>query len=162
MLGFALTTVSGAWGQSGSVGSSVLSLTVSAESAIRLDVPRVALARLGGKAFGGDTSLTWKVRTQTVGGSGDITVKLTSAFPTGSSSAADELTFECMAASRGAGCTGSQFVSATRAVTVVRFNSGAHSAPGGDSGSIRWKLKNEPPCGEETCEAIATFTISSN
>ncbi len=113
------------------------------------------------------------MRTTKTGGSGTITVKITTDFSgTGGPSvgtpptAGDALTYSCTSAASGTPCTGSANAASTSAATtVVTFGADAHSTGGAsasDAGSVTWSLTNDPVYKTGTYTATATFTISAS
>lgn len=165
-LGF--LTATGLLAQSGTVS---ISVTVGAEAAIQVDTSTTSLANVGTifNSYTGTTSLTYKIRTTKTGGSGSITLQVTSDFsPAGGPSVAtpptagDTLAYTCTVASPGLACTGSQTSSTTAATPVAAFGADAHSAVAGTSGtSVFWTLQNDPAYKTGSYSATVTFTISS-
>ena len=118
--------------------------------------------------YTGTTSLTYKVRTTKVGGSGAITLKVTTDFgPAGGPSVAtpptagDTLAYTCTLTSPGTACSGSQTASTAAGTPVGTFGADAKSASAGNGGTVAWTLTNDPQYSTGTYTAIVTFTISA-
>jgi hypothetical protein len=152
-------------------GPTTMTVTVGAEATINITNGTTALAGAGGFAnFTGTTNLTYQVRTS-IGGSGNVTLKVTSDFnclggpciltpPT----AGDTLTYTCTA-SGGSGptaCTGAQTASTTASTSVLTLGADKHSTfPGSDSGAVSWTLVNDPKYKTGSYSSTVTFTISA-
>src|SRR5215468_3471522 len=67
--------------QFGPTGTTTLQVAVASEAAIRVDTATTSLSSGGTFAsFSGSTAYTYKIRTTKVGGSGSVTVQITSDF----------------------------------------------------------------------------------
>jgi hypothetical protein len=160
--------------QSANTGTSTLSVSVGAESAI---VVNTTPAFSSNGIFGDYTAitpLTYYVRT-TSGGGGSITVKVTTDFSTGGANggpsvanpptAGDALTYTCTAAAPAFGtataCSSAQTASTSTATNVVTFAASTQSAKAGNSASTSWDLTNDPNYKAGSYSAVVTYTISA-
>ncbi len=167
----ALFVGSVARGQSfGTSGTTTVSVTVGAEASIRVDTATTNLTTTGTifNDYTGTTSLTYKIRTTTSGGTGSITSKVTADFgpangPSVASppSAGDALTYTCTVSAPATPCSGAQTSSTTAETNVATFGANAHSAKAGNSGSVGWTLTNDPVYQTGSYSATVTFTISA-
>ena len=166
---------SSAFGQFLATGNTQLSVAVGAESAISVTTATTSFteasgAGIFGAPFTGTTNFSYKVRTKLSGGSGTITVKVTSDFGAGGPSVGsppigDAITYTCTAAASGTPCTGSVAASTGSATSVATFGADAHSTAGtgsSDAGSVTWSIPNDPVYKTGTYTATATFTISAS
>ena len=154
----------------GPSGTTSLQVTVGAEAALSIN-PTSSLTNSGGSFgtdFTGTTNLTYKVRTVQSGGTGSITLKVTTDFggtdgpkvanpPT----AGDTLSYTCTVTSPGTGCSGSQTASTSADTPVSTFGADAKTAKAGNSGSVSWTLTNDPQYSTGSYTATVTFTISA-
>jgi hypothetical protein len=159
--------------QFAATGTTTLSVTIAAESAISVTSSTTTLsetagAGIFGSPFTGTTNFSYKVRSMKVGGGGSITVKITTDFAAGGPSVAsppvpaDQVTYTCTTASSATPCTGSVNASTSTATNVATFATDAHSTVGGsDAGSVSWTVPNDPIYKTGTYSATATFTISA-
>jgi hypothetical protein len=156
--------------QFGPTGTTTLQVVVATEAAIQVDTATTNLTSAGSFAdFTGSTDYTYKIRTSQVGGTGAITVQITSDFaPAGGPSVAappspgDSLDFTCTAVAPATGCAGTQAASTVAATNVATFGADARSALAGNGGnSVDWTLTNDPQYATGTYNATATFTISA-
>jgi hypothetical protein len=108
--------------------------------------------------YGGTTSFTYKIRTTEGGGSGSITVQVTT-FSAGGPAVAD-LAYTCTAPSSGTPCASTP-ASTSSGTSVVGFGADAHSADVGDSGTAIWSLVDRPQIKTGSYSSTATFTISA-
>ena|SRR5437660_188033 len=117
--------------------------------------------------YAGTTTFSYHIRTSQSGGTGSLTVQVTSDFsPSGGPSAAsvtDPLTITCGAVTTNASsaCSGSPAVNTSGTTQVINFGANARSAKTGDSSSVSWSLVNDPQYPTNTYTATATFTISA-
>jgi len=159
-----------------STGTTSVGVTVGAEAAIRVDTATTNLTTTGTlfTDYTGTTNFTYKVRTTKVGGSGTITLQVTTDFsPSGGPSVAspptgdDTLSYTCSVNGPGKGgtataCSGSQTASTSTATDVVNpFSANARSDKGGNTGSVAWTLTNDPAYQTGSYNATVTFTISA-
>lgn len=152
-------------------GTTTVSVTVAAEAAIQIDTPATTLTTAGTvfNPYTGTTNFTYKIRTTKVGGSGTVTLQVTSDFaPAGGPSvgtppsAGDTLAYTCTVVAPGTACAGSQTSSTTAATSVATFGANAKSAKAGNSGnSVSWSLTNDPLYETGSYSATVTFTISA-
>ena len=156
--------------QFGPTGTTTLQVVVGTEAAIQVDTGTTNLTTAGSFAdYTGSTDYTYKIRTTQAGGTGAITVQITSDFgPAGGPSVAtppsvgDSLDFTCTAVAPATGCAGTQTASTASATNVASFGADARSAKAGTSGnSVDWTLTNDPQYATGTYNATATFTISA-
>ena len=152
-----------------STGATTMSVTIAPEASISVGTSTTSLSSSGTlfSNYTGLTNFTYKVRTSGTGGSGSITLKVTSDFNEGGPSVAspltagDVLTYICTAASSGTACSGSQTSATSSSTPVVSFGADAHSSISGDSGSASWTLTNDPKYKTGAYTATVTFTISA-
>jgi hypothetical protein len=156
--------------QFGPTGTTTLQVVVGSEAAIRVDTATTSLTTAGNFAsYTGTTGYTYKIRTTRVGGTGTITVQITSDFaPAGGPSVAspptagDSLDFTCTASAPATACAGTQAASTGSATNIATFGADARSAAAGNGGnSLAWTLTNDPQYSTGTYNATATFTISA-
>lgn len=163
-----------AFAQFAATGTTTLSVTIAAESAISVTTATTSLteasgAGVFGSPFTGTTNFSYKVRSTKVGGGGSITVKITTDFGAGGPSVAspptgDAMTYTCTAASSATACSGPITASTSSATNVATFATDAHSTAGAgssDAGTVVWSLPNDPVYKTGTYTAVATFTISA-
>jgi hypothetical protein len=146
-----------------------LHLTVGPEAAFRVDTTTTNLTTSATNFtnYTGTTSFTYWIRTSTSGGSGTISLKVTSDFtPGGGPSVAtpptsgDALTYVPTVASPGTPASGSQTASTSAATAVATFGANAH-ATASTANSVAWTLTNDPVYPTGTYDATVTFTISA-
>jgi hypothetical protein len=151
-------------------GTTTLSVNVGSDAAIQISTGNTAMATTGGafaSDYTGQTSFIYKIRTSASGGTGSITLRVTSDFNSGGPSvtspptAGDALAYTCSVTTPGTGCSGSLTALATAATSVATFGSNAKSAKAGNSGSASWTLTNDPLYSTGTYTATVTFTISA-
>ena len=167
-----LITVPRAQAQSGTpTGTTTVSVTIGPQAGLTITNSSTPLTPGGSNfsSFSGTTGLSYFVRTSQTGGSGSITLKVTSDFsPTGGPSVAspaspgDALTYTCTVASPGTACTGSQTASTTSQTNLALFGVDAHTATGGSNASVNWTLANDPKYKTGTYNSTVTFTISAS
>jgi len=149
-------------------GTTILGLTVGAEASISITTSNTALTS-GDTLFSnyaGTTSFTYSIRTAESGGTGSITLQVTSDWTpsTGNLSVAnphdadDLLKYTCTAAT-GTACATALTASTTAATTVATIGAGAHGE--NVAGSVTWSLKNDPAYKTGAYSATVTFTIGS-
>ena len=168
LIGLALLAVP-AYAQFNNTGTTLLSVSVGPEAAIRIDTSTTTLATSGttfNNPYTGITNLTYKVRSTKVGGSGSITLQVTTDFSgtggpkvTPPPSAGDALTYPCTVSTYG--CGSAQTASTTAATNVATFGANVRSTKAGDSGSVSWSLTNDPVYETGDYTATVTFTISA-
>lgn len=159
------------YAQFAGTGTTTLAVTVGTEAAIRIDTASTALSAAGttfANPFSGTTHFTYKVRTTKVGGSGTITLKVTTDFAgTGGPSVAtpptagDALTYTCALAGVGTACTSAVTASTTASTNVATFATDTKSSSAGDTGTVLWSLTNDPVYATGTYNATVTFTVSA-
>jgi len=169
-----LLTVSFAHAQLGSTtGTTTVSVTVVAEAALTVTNGTTTLASAGTNFtnYTGSTGLTYYVRTTQSGGSGSLTLKVTSDFsPANGPSVAnppstgDKLAYTCSVSGAGTDCTGSVTSSTSTGTSVVTFGANAHTVtfPGGDTATTAWTLTNDPKYYTGSYSATVTYTISAS
>ena len=159
-----------AWGQFATTGTATVNLTIAAEAAITVGTPTTTLSSVGTEFsnYTGTTNFTYKIRTTQAGGTGTITLRITTDFsPAGGPSVAtpptagDTLKYTCSVAAPATQCTGSVTASTAAATSVATFGTDAHSALAGTSGSVGWTLTNDPKYKTGTFSATGTFTITA-
>jgi hypothetical protein len=110
-------------------------------------------------AYGGTTNFTYKIRTTLSGGTGSITVAVTTFSGSGAPSIGD-LSYTCTAPTSGTPC-GSSTGASTSATSVVAFGADAHSGDTGDSGTAVWTLVDRTIVKTGAHSSTATFTVSA-
>jgi hypothetical protein len=164
-----LLTVS-AQAQFAGTGTTSVTVTVAAEASIQVNTATTALANTGTifNAYTGTTNITYKIRTTKTGGTGSITLEVTSDFsPAGGPSVAtpptsgDALSYTCTVAAPGTACTGTITSSTSAATSVATFGANAHSANAGNTGSVAWSLTDDPTYQTGAYSATVTYTISA-
>ena len=110
-------------------------------------------------AYTGTTNFNYKIRTTLSGGTGKITVLVTT-FGTGGPDVAD-LAYTCTALASGSPCASSTAASTATASSVVTFGADAHSADAGDAGTAVWTLADRTGIKTGAYSSTATFTISA-
>ena len=152
-------------------GTTSVNVTVASEVAIRIDTAATALTTAGTifNNYTGTTNFTYKIRTTKVGGTGTVTLQVTSDFsPVGGPSVAtpptagDTLAYTCTVAAPGTACVGSVTSSTAAATSVATFGANNHSLGAGTGGnSVNWTLTNDPVYETGAFSATVTFTISA-
>jgi hypothetical protein len=142
-------------------GNTTLGVTVAPEAAITINTSDTTLAAANEKfgGYSGTTNFTYKIRTTEDGGSGAITVQVTS-FGTGGPAVAD-LSYTCSGSGAGTTCSGNQAASTSAGTPVINFDAAAHSSNSGDSASVSWALIDRPTTVTGEYTSTATFTIST-
>jgi len=151
--------------------TTTLSVAVGPEAALTVTTGTSTLSESGStfsSDFTGTTNLTYKIRTTKAGGTGTITLKVTTDFAgTGAPSVAtpptagDALTYTATVSAPGTAATGSQTASTTASTNIATFGAGANSAKVGNTASVSWDLTNDPVYATGTYTATVTFTISA-
>ena len=169
-----LLTASLAHAQLGtSTGTTTVSVTVAAEAALNITNGSTPLTSTGTNFtnYTGSTGLTYYVRTTQSGGSGSITLKVTTDFSpangpsvTTPPSTGDKLAYTCSLTGVGTACTGSVTSSTSASTSVATFGADAHTVtfPGGDTATTAWTLTNDPKYKTGSYSATVTFTISAS
>ena len=156
--------------QFNTTGTTSVSVTVAAEASLQVNTATTTLANVGTifNAYTGTTNFTYKVRTTKTGGSGTITLEVTSDFSPANGpsvatppTAGDAMTYTCTVSAPGTGCTGSVTSSTASATSVATFGTNAHSASAGNTGSVAWSLTDDPTYQTGAYSATVTFTISA-
>jgi hypothetical protein len=111
-------------------------------------------------AFTGVTNFTYKIRTTLSGGTGSITVVVTTFSGSGAPLVAD-LSYTCTAPTSGTPCASSTTASTSTASGVVAFGADAHSGDTGDSGTADWTLVDRTIVKTGSHSSTATFSISA-
>jgi len=115
------------------------------------------------------TNISYLVRTSKTGGSGGITVYISSDFVGGAGgvgplAANGVLSYTCTGTGTGVTPCASSTVAKTTAGTataVLTFVTDTHSANGGNTAATSWSLQDLPSYQTDTYTATATYTISS-
>jgi hypothetical protein len=148
-----------------------LSATISAYG--ELSVPSTASVTNSGTtfvAYTGSTTVSYKIRTTALTGSGSLTVQATTDFsPTGGPSiAGGALTYTCGTATLGTPCSGTQTLSTTSQTQVLTAGAGVCTGGGGSCSATNpntvqtsFILANNPAFSTGTYSATLTFTISA-
>jgi hypothetical protein len=156
--------------QFNTTGTTSVTVTVAAEASLQVNTATTTLANTGTifNAYTGTTNLSYKIRTSKTGGTGTITLEVTSDFsPASGPSVAtppttgDAMTYTCTVSAPGTGCTGSVTSSTAAATSVATFGTNAHSASAGNTGSVAWSLTDDPTYQTGSYSATVTFTISA-
>ena len=146
-----------------STATTTLSVTVASAATISLGSSSTALtASTTWGDYTGTTSGAVRMRTSKTGGSGSVTVEITSAFASGGPGV-DDLTYTCSVDedSEATACSGSVTASDSSGTTVLSMGADGHSADTGDTFSVEWSLKNLPSYTPGSYSATATFTVSA-
>jgi hypothetical protein len=174
LAGALLLTASLARAQLGTTtGTTTVSVTVVAEAALSVTPSSTTLASTGTNFtnYTGSTSLTYYIRTTQSGGSGSLTLKVTSDFSPGNGpsvgtppSTGDKLAYTCTLTGTGTACSGSVTASTGSSTSVATFGAGAHTVtfPGGDTATTAWTLTNDPKYQTGSYSATVTYTISAS
>jgi len=167
-----LLTTFRAQAQSGTpTGTTTVSVTIGPQAGLTITNSSTSLTAGGSNfsLFSGTTALNYFVRTNATGGSGSITMKVTSDFsPTGGPSVAsplspaDALTYTCTVASPGTACSGTQTASTSSQTILATFGADAHTSTGGSTASANWSLANDAKYKTGTYTSTVTFTISAS
>ena len=172
LLGLALVfTASLAHAQLGTgTGTTSVSVTVGAEAGLTVVTGATTISSVGTNfaPYTGTTNLTYFMRTTKVGGTGTLTLKVTTDFPaTGGPSVGspptgtDTLAYTCTVSAPGTACAGSQTSSTAASTSVGTWGTDAHSIFAGDAASVAWTLTNDPLYKTGSYSATVTFTISA-
>jgi hypothetical protein len=143
----------------GPTGTGVVSVTVGPEASISIDTATATLTE-GANAFspyGGTTNFTYKIRT---GSTGSIVLKVANFTGGAVVPPVANLSYTCTLAKTSGTCAGGQTASNSD-TPLVGFTSNAHSAIGGDGGTVSWTLINDPAYSVGTLTATVTYTISA-
>jgi hypothetical protein len=167
-----LVTVNRAQAQSGTLtGTTTVSVTIGPQAGLTITNSSTPLTAGGSNfgAFTGTTGLNYYVRTSQTGGSGTITMKVTTDFSPANGpsvatppTAGDALTYTCTAAGPGTGCTGTQTASTSSQTNLVSFGADVHTTTAGSTASTAWSLTNDPKYKTGTYSATITYTISAS
>ena len=135
-------------------GTTTLSVVVGAEAALTVTTATTSLTTTSttfGLPFTGTTNLTYFIRTTKSGGSGTLTLKVTSDFAgTGGPSVltppstGDALTYTCTVSAPGTACTGSQTASLASSTPFGAWGAAASSVKAGNAASVAWSLSDDP------------------
>lgn len=138
-------------------------------------LPAVTLNHSGTAFVSYTGSLLVSYRARTTGtGTGSLTMKVTSDFPSGGPSIGsplpgDVLTYTCSVPSLGSGCLGNQTASTGSQTPVVSFGASACTGGGGacsasdpNTVTLTFTLPNDPQYKTGPYSATLTFTISAN
>jgi hypothetical protein len=156
--------------QFNTTGTTSVTVTVAAEGSLEVNTATTALANVGTifNAYTGTTNLTYKIRTTKTGGTGSITLEVTSDFSPANGpsvatppTAGDALTYVCTVSAPGTACTGTVTSSTSAATSVATFGTNAHSANAGNTGSVAWSLTDDPTYQTGAYSATVTFTIAA-
>jgi hypothetical protein len=165
-----LLLVSTASAQFAKTGTTNISVGVAAEAAI--SVTSATTLSTTGTIFNdytGTTSFQYKVRTTKTGGSGSVTMKVTTDFSTGGTApsvanpptSGDTLSFTSALTGVGSGVGTATPVTTTTDTTMATFGTNARSTKAGDSGTVSWTLTNDPLYETGSYSAVVTFTIAA-
>lgn len=149
-------------------GTTSVSVTVGPQAGLNITNSTTGLT-LSGSNYAGTTNLTYFVRTSATGGSGSISLEVTTDFsPSGGPSvgtpptSGDALSYTCTVASPGSPCTGTQTASISGTTTVATFGANVHTGGTGSTAAVNWTLTNDPSYKTGTYNATVTFTISAS
>jgi len=169
-----LFTMSSALAQLGTTTvTSNLSVAVAPESALTIQTPTTTFSTpINFTDYAGTTNFTYFVRTTKAGGSGSITLQITTDFsPAGGPSVAvppspgDALKYSCTVPAASSGtvtqCSGSVTSSTGAATNVATFGQDTRTKTAGVASSVTWDLTNDPFYQTGSYTAVATFTISA-
>jgi len=172
-----LLTASPANAQLGSTtGATTVDVTVAAEAALTAvtAVTNLTSAGTNFSNYTGSTSMTYFIRTTAAGGSGSLTLEVTTDFNCAAGgpcvaippTSGDALSYTCTVANPGNNgtvtpCAGSQTASTTAQTSVATFSADARSLLAGNSAAVSWTLTNDPKYKTGIYSATVTFTISA-
>lgn len=152
-------------------GATSVTVTVGPEAALTVTSP-TGLTTSGTvfNNYTGTTTVTYFIRTTLSGGTGTISLKVTSDFspangPSVASppTAGDALTYTCGGAAPATPCTGSQTASMSTSTSVATFGADAHTTTtSGSTATTSWTLTNDPVYKTGSYNATVTFTISAS
>ena len=146
-----------------STATTTLSVTVTSAATISIGNSSTALtASSTWGDYTGTTTGTVLMRTSSSGGSGSVTVEITSAFASGGPPVSD-LTYTCSVDedSEATACSGPVTASDSSGTSVLSMGADGHTADSGDTFSVDWNLKNLPSYTPGSYSATATFTVSA-
>ena len=114
------------------------------------------------QSWTGTTAFTYTARTTTSGGTGSITATVSSGtFFSGSGITYADLTYTTTRSGSVGTAVGSSTAVATTATNIVSaFGADAHTADGGDTGTIGWTLADRATYKTGQTTAVVTLTIS--
>jgi hypothetical protein len=172
-----LLATSLAHAQLGTTGpTATVAVNVNPEAALTIQTTALTLTQSGSNFadYTGTTNFTYFVRTTKGGGTGSITLEVTTDFSTGGGgspsvaappTASDHLYYSCTVPNPTSGtatpCTGPVNSSTTAATTVAGFGADARSPKAGVSSSVTWGLSNDPLYQTGSYTATVTYTISA-
>jgi hypothetical protein len=166
-----LFTASVGHAQGSATGPTTVSVTVGPEASLTVN-STTTLATTGTvfNNYTGTTTATYLIRTTQSGGSGSITLKVTTDFTpangpsvTTPPTSGDKLAYTCGGAAPATPCTGSQTASTSASTPVVTFGADAHAtSASGSTATAAWTLTNDPVYKTGTYQATVTFTISAS
>jgi len=159
-----------------STGTTTVTVVVGAEAALTVAAtPNLTSTGTNFSSYTGTTNLTYFIRTTASGGSGSLTLKVTTDFNCAAGgpcvatppTTGDALSYTCTVANPGNNgtatpCTGSQTASTTASTGVATFGADARSLFAGNSASTSWTLTNDPKYKTGSYSAVVTFTISAS
>jgi hypothetical protein len=150
--------------------TSTVSVAVGPEAGLTINTATANLVSPQGSIFAdytGTTNFTYFIRTTQTGGSGSITLLVSSDFaPAGGPSVGspvngDALTYTASATAPATAATGTLTTSTSTATSVATFGAGQHSAKAGNAGFTNWDLTNDPAYTTGTYSAVVTWSISA-
>ena len=146
-----------------STATTSLSVTVATAATISIGTPTTTLTATSTWGdYTGTTTGTVRMRTSKTGGSGSVTVEITSGFASGGPGVSN-LTYTCSVAetSEATACSGSVTASDLSGTSVLTMGTDGHTADTGDTFSVDWSLANLPSYTPGSYSATATFTVSA-
>jgi hypothetical protein len=150
---------------------------VNAEAALTIQTTALTLNQTGSNFadYTGTTLFTYFVRTTQSGGTGTITLEVTTDFSGGGGNSpsvaspptpSDHLYYSCNVPNPTSGtstqCTGPVNSSTTSATNVTTFSADARSPKAGVASSVIWGLSNDPLYQTGSYTATVTYTISAS
>jgi hypothetical protein len=151
---------------------------VNAEAALTIQTTALTLTQTGSNFsdYTGTTPFTYFVRTTQSGGTGTITLEVTTDFSAGGGNSpsvaspptsSDHLYFTCNVPNPQSGtstaCTGEgNYASTTASTNVTTFSADARSPKAGVASSVIWGLSNDPLYQTGSYTATITYTISAS
>lgn len=153
----------------GATGNTTLNVTVGPAAAIRVDTATTNLTSPGNFAnYTGTTEWSYKIRTSSGTGSGQVVVKINPDFaPAGGPSVASgNLSYTCAltapSSGTGSACAGSVTAAATD-TNVATFGAATRSTSSGtQNNTVNWSLIDDPAYATGAYSATAVFTISAS
>jgi hypothetical protein len=156
--------------------TATVTVAVGPEAALTIQTTALTLTQTGSNFtdYSGTTGFTYFIRTTKSGGSGSITLQVTTDFSSGGGNApsvaspptsSDKLYYSCTVPNPSSGtataCTAPTNASTTAATTVATFGADNRSPKAGVASSVTWGLSNDPLYQTGSYTATVTYTINA-